>query len=196
MEKQYIFGVMGPTGCGKSTLIHNIEKETHCIPIWEEWEKCPYLHSSYKKEINQYENQLWFINNDISRFERILNKGDCFCIDKLFLQNYAYLQMPVFNEQEKKTLKNILDDNIYLLNHVNCIVLFDIPTCEILKRIKHRGRDYEQGITYEWIDQLNKYIYNIAQSYTKYFGIKLLKCDRFGIIRNNEEIIDYREICM
>ena len=99
--KKKIWGIVGPVGVGKTTLTKTLCEHYNATAIFEEWENNPYLDDFYKSE-SLLNNQLWFIKNDFERLSKAINiENEIVVVDKLFIQNYSYIQITDFNDFEK-----------------------------------------------------------------------------------------------
>jgi len=154
-----IIGIAGATGSGKTTLVSQLCDRYNAAPIYEEWEDNPYLVDFYNSK-SFFENQMWFIKNDITRMQRAIDlssKEQMVVIDKIFLQNYTFISITDFNDNEKKICFDLLNNYVHLSNHIDLVINISIAEEEILRRIKNRNRDIELNLNFEWFQKFQKF---------------------------------------
>lgn len=193
-----IYAILGPTGCGKTTLIEKIVEKYGYYPIYEEWMNNPYIKEAYKYSNHKFDNQQWFIRNDIERTIRAIDKSriNSVVIDKLFIQNYVYVEYDTFSIAEKKVLFALLDAELHLLNSIDTIISFKIPIEENSRRIRIRRRDFETSISNEWISKFNEGIDLILEHLSvKFPNIKIYKYNEHNeFIDENGDIVGENKI--
>lgn len=162
--KKRIWGIVGPVGVGKTTLTKALCKHYNATAVFEEWENNPYLDDFYKSE-SLLNNQLWFIKNDFERLSKAINsENEIVIIDKLFIQNYSYIQITNFNDFEREKCIEEYKKGFNLIDKVDIIVNLKADSSIVKKRITTRNRDLDEDIlSEEWIENFQ----NIQSEYIK-----------------------------
>jgi len=153
MKSLKVWGIVGPVGVGKTTLTKSLCTHYNAKPIYEEWENNPYLEDFYRSE-NLFVNQLWFIKNDFDRFQRaLISDNNIIIVDKLFIQNYTYIQITDFNGKEKKKCVEEYRKGLFLLENVDLIINLIEEGSVIKNRILSRDRNLDESVLSEkWLN--------------------------------------------
>lgn len=175
-----VIGVMGATGTGKTTFINQFSESCKGYPIYEEWKNNPYMSDFYSSK-SLYENQIWFIENDVDRMLRATNIDGIVIVDKLFLQNYTFTSITNFSDIERHNCFAILDKYKYLAEHVDIIINISINESEILKRIKIRNREQELSLNIKWFEEFQKTQEYYLSLFQKEFKFKLVEYDNINM---------------
>ena len=189
-----IWGVVGPVGVGKTTLTKTLCEHYNATAIFEEWENNPYLDDFYKSE-SLLNNQLWFIKNDFERLSKAINiENEIVVVDKLFIQNYSYIQITDFNDFEKEKCFEEYEKGFNLINKVDLIINLRADSSVVKNRIATRNRDLDENVlSEEWLENFQ----NIQFKYIKSLsGRNNLHCisyinntfDSSDLIRQIDEI--------
>lgn len=159
-----IWGIVGPVGVGKTTLTKTLCEHFNATAVFEEWENNPYLDDFYKSE-SLLNNQLWFIKNDFERLSKaIKSENEIVIVDKLFIQNYSYIQITDFNDLDREKCIEEYEKGFNLIDNVDLIINLRADSSIVKKRITTRNRDLDEDVlSEEWIENFQ----NIQSEYIK-----------------------------
>ena len=159
-----IWGIVGPVGVGKTTLTKTLCEHFNATAVFEEWENNPYLDDFYKSE-SLLNNQLWFIKNDFERLSKAINtESEIVIVDKLFIQNYSYIQITDFNDLDREKCIEEYEKGFNLIDNVDLIINLRADSSIVKKRITTRNRDLDEDVlSEEWIENFQ----NIQSEYIK-----------------------------
>jgi deoxyadenosine/deoxycytidine kinase len=157
----------GMVGAGKTTLLKILEEEGFSV-VPEPYLENPLLDKFYNdKKRYAFASQVFFLNK---KFELIKenSKVDKCIIDRSIYGDFIFAQMLFDNKnmlQEEFDIYTELFDNILTtLPKPKLIINLDISLEETLKRIKKRGRDYEQTVEVDYWIKLHKYFKNFIEN--------------------------------
>ena len=185
MIKPRIWGIVGPVGVGKTTITTTLCKTYNAKSIFEEFEDNPFIEDFYRSE-NLLENQLWFIKNDFARLSKALNsKQDLVIVDKLFIQNFTYIQITSdFTDIEKQKCLKLYNENVNMLKQVDLIINLSADSVAIKDRINKRNRDLgEDVLTEEWLNKFQQIQFDYITKLSNTYKFKLInyKNDSFDL---------------
>lgn len=183
MKRPKIWGVVGPVGVGKTTLTKALCNYYNALPVFEEWENNPYLDDFYKSN-SLLDNQLWFIKNDFERLSKAIElESDVVIVDKLFIQNYSYIQITDFEEDERRKCIEEYNKGLFLLSQVDLIINLVEDGAIIRNRIASRNRDLkEETLSEDWL--------NLFQSYQSNYLKQLSLNNNFKTICHQNSSLD------
>jgi len=150
--------IEGPTGIGKTTIaniLSEVFQDTHLI--LENFENNLFLNDYYKNNKYFFETELSFLLIHFHQICMALNSGNSVLISDFFIE------------------KDLLFGEVFIQNQAELIILKDVCAClseKIIKpdlviclsgsneliynRIKSRNRDFEETISFDFVDKLNK----------------------------------------
>lgn len=137
--------------------------------VFEEWENNPYLDDFYKSE-SLLNNQLWFIKNDFERLSKsIKSESEIVIVDKLFIQNYSYIQITDFNDFDREKCIEEYEKGFNLIESVDLIINLRADSSIVKKRITTRNRDLDEDVlSEEWLENFQ----NIQSEYIKSLSVR------------------------
>jgi deoxyguanosine kinase len=172
-DPRYIV-IEGPIGVGKTSLVKLLSEELKARLILEKTEDNPFLKEFYQNPKQfAFQTQIFFL---LSRYRQLeaLSQMDIF--SKSTVSDYFFPKDRIFASITLEESELGLYEQIYnLLNpHIpvpDLVVYLQAGTPTLLQRIRQRGRNYETGISADYLDRLNQ-AYN--QFFFHYNGSPLL----------------------
>ena len=147
-----LISIIGPVGCGKTTLAANLARVMDGECIRERFASNPFLADAYRgQSAARLPAQLYFL---LSRAGQLNRTG--WPDEGLFVSDYGFCQDRLFARAKLSPEELSLYEPIHerLAAHVHppdLLVLLDAPEAELLRRIAARGREFEKAITREFL---------------------------------------------
>ena len=186
--KKFI-AVAGNIGAGKSTLVEKLCSRLGWKPYFEPVSQNPYLEDFYADmDAWAYHSQVYFLCHRIESHGDLLSASGSVVQDRsvyedaeVFAEN-LYRQGHI-NERDYRTYRKLYDVFISLLDPPDLVIYLEASVDTLLRRIRLRGRDFEAGITNEYLEQLN-------DLYTEWIGgfrscpVLTIPCDDLDFVDN------------
>lgn len=164
-------GIAGNIGCGKTTLTRMLAEHYGWTPKYEDVVDNPYL-EDYYKDLSRwsYNLETYFL---ASRFRDVMeiSRSEEVIVQDRTLMEGVYIF--VANNHERGDLSD-RDFNTYMMLFELMMKMVGTPDlliylrCSVpnlVSRIQKRGRDYEQGITIDYLQGLNEHYEKWISSY-------------------------------
>lgn len=157
MDFNYIV-IEGNIGAGKTSLARKIAEDTNARLILEQFEENPFLPKFYKEpDRYAFPVELTFLADRYQQLKDEITPRDLF--QTKTISDYYFFKSLIFS---RKTLK---DDEYSLYKRVfemiqqqlikpDIYVYLHVTTERLIENIRLRGRNYETGITREYLDQI------------------------------------------
>jgi deoxyadenosine/deoxycytidine kinase len=160
--------IEGCIGAGKTTLATKLAERFGGKLILEQFEDNPFLPQFYEDpERHAFPVELYFMAERFQHLKRLLSEADMFTsftvADFLFQKSLIFANENL-NENEAKLYRMLFDMINTTLPKPDIVLYLYAPVEKLLANIKRRGRDYEQNITAEYLE-------NIQQAYLSYFKL-------------------------
>ncbi len=186
MEDWYHIAVEGVIGVGKTTLTTLLSREYNAKAILEDVDGNPFLEYFYEEpERYAFPTQIFFLLSRYNELRKLTNRE---LFTKRILADYIFDKDKIFAyinlDQKERTLYDKIHNLLYRdIITPNLIIYLQANLDTIMERIKKRGRNYEKGISEEYIKLL-------IQSYNEYF-FHFLKCPILIVNANEVDFIKY-----
>jgi len=181
-----LVAVAGNIGVGKTTLTEKLAEVLGCKPIFEAYDKNPFLPDVYagKTEL-ALDSQLYFLTSRLEQLGLgVLESG------KIAVSDYIFEKELIYARQLLTERQLILYEKIFqllsakVIGPVVVIYLHDLPT-NCLERIKKRNRPYEQTIQLDLLHQLDCQYRRLFQNW-KSSPVITLDMSQFDAKRNDD----------
>ncbi len=186
--------IEGNIGAGKTSLVKSITKQYNSKIILEQYADNPFLPKFYKNpDRYAFPLELSFL---AERYNQLKNELATFELFKTFtIADYFFMKSLIFAKQtlppDEYNLYRKLFDLIYKsLPKPDLYVYLHVDVEKLLANIAKRGRDYEQEISYEYLQKIQDGYFDF---FKKHNDIKVLIIDINNIdFINNKK--DYQKI--
>ena len=156
-DKPKLISICGMIGCGKTTLTENIAKLTGVAPLYEPYDKNPFLSKVYAGNDDlALDSELFFLTSRADQLsERSLQAGS------VYVSDFIYDKEPIFANKLLNADQLKLHSWIYPLiaartvSPVMVVYLKDSAD-NCLERIHQRHRSYEQQIKLSFLESLGE----------------------------------------
>ena len=177
--------IEGNIGVGKTTLASMLNNEYQAHLILECFEKNPFLPKFYKDpEKHAFPLELFFM---AERYRQLKNQKEKDLFRPITIADYLFVKSKIFAQN------NLKKDELQLFNNLFEIMFSSLPKPDLLiylhsnvtrlqQNIKKRGRDFEQEIT-------DEYLQNIQNRYLDY----LRKQNNFPVLLLDISKVDFKE---
>ena len=150
----------GNVGVGKSTIMELLEKEGYTA-FPEPVVNNPILDKFYYNRTRwSFPLQIFFLNERFKHIKNCMKLGEHTVQDRSIYGDVIFAKMLCdsgeMTEEEFELYKDLLENMLHHITPPKLMVYLEVSTDEAMKRIKRRGRDYEQIVEREYWDKLNE----------------------------------------
>jgi len=172
MQQRRFIAVAGNIGVGKSTLVHLLSERLGWAPFYEPEAENPYLPDFYRDmRAWAFHSQVFFLSHRLRIHHRLMLHPTSVVQDRsvyedgeIFARN-LYLQGHMA-ERDWQTYRGLYDALVTFLPPPDLVVYLRASVPTLQARIARRGRDYERGISAEYLAQLNRLYEEWLQNFT------------------------------
>jgi deoxyadenosine/deoxycytidine kinase len=172
MQQKRFIAVAGNIGVGKSTLVHLLSERLGWAPFYEPEAENPYLPDFYRDmRAWAFHSQVFFLSHRLRIHHRLMLHPTSVVQDRsvyedaeIFARN-LYLQGHMA-ERDWQTFRGLYDALVTFLPPPDLVVYLRASVPTLQARIARRGRDYERGISAEYLAQLNRLYEEWLQNFT------------------------------
>lgn len=154
-------GIAGNIGCGKSTLTRMLSAHYGWTPKYEAVTYNPYL-EDYYKDIQRWSFNLetYFLAQRFKDVLEIANSNDVIIQDRTIFEGvYIFVAnnkaMGNLTDRDFDTYMNLFNLMMSLVKAPDLLIYLRSSVPHLVSQIQKRGRDYEQGISIEYLTNLN-----------------------------------------
>lgn len=154
--------VAGNIGAGKTTLVKILSERLGFNPFYEPHDENPYLADFYEDMKSwSYHSQVYFLTRRLKIHKELLQAEGTVVQDRsvyedaqIFARN-LYLQGDL-SQRDYQVYQDLYRILVSLLPMPNLIIYLRASVDTLMKRIACRGREYEAGISREYLGRLNQ----------------------------------------
>jgi len=190
--KKVFVAVAGNIGSGKSSLTRLLSSANGWTPMYESVEDNPYLSDFYKDMRRwSFQLQVYFLSNRFRSHKSITEGSRSVVLDRVIYEDAEIFARNLFeigNMEERDynnyvALYNVMTEYLHppdLLIYLRA----SMPT--LLRQISLRGRDFEQSISREYLEQLNGHYERWISHYTK-GKVLIIESDNLDYVNRKED---------
>lgn len=184
--------IAGNIGSGKTTLTTLLSKHYKWKPHFEAVDNNPYL-NDYYKDIRRWSFNLevFFLKERFRNLLEISRSKDSIIQDRSIFEGvYVFTannkDMGLLSERDYNTYMELFDCMVSVVNRPRLLIYLKASVSHLVANIQKRGRDYEQSIPLEYLENLNKRYENFI--FKKYSGETLvIDVDHLNFLTNPED---------
>lgn len=179
--------IEGNIGVGKTTLAKMLAQDLNAKFITEQFDANPFLPKFYKdKDRYAFPLELSFLASRHTQVKQeIMDKN---LSQRMLIADYHFSKTAIFarhtlNPDEYQLFRQIYDMVSGGIPTPDLYVFLQADTPRLLENIKMRGRDYEQGITTEYLDKVQEgYISHLKQ--VNSFPVLMVDINQVDFVKN------------
>lgn len=155
-------GIAGNIGSGKTTLTRMLAGHYGWIPKYEAVTYNPYL-EDYYKDIQRWSFNLevYFLTQRFKDILEIANSSEVIIQDRTILEGVHIFvannkEMGNLSERDYQTYMDLFNLMMSLVKAPELLIYLRSSIPHLVSQIQKRGREYEKGISIEYLEGLNK----------------------------------------
>jgi hypothetical protein len=198
MESEKLFlAVAGNIGAGKSSLTRLLSAELGCKAFYESVEDNPYLSDFYKDMKRwSFQLQVYFLSNRFRSHKAITEGPDSVILDRVIYEDAEIFarnlyEMGNMQQRDYENYIALYEVMTEYLHPPDLLIYLRANVDTLVKQIALRGRDFEQSIRREYLEQLNRHYEAWINRYRK-GKLLVVESDNLDFVnreRDLEEII-------
>jgi deoxyadenosine/deoxycytidine kinase len=185
--------VAGNIGSGKSSLTRLLSSEKGWIPMFESVEDNPYLSDFYTDMRRwSFQLQVYFLSNRFRSHKSITEGGRSVVLDRVIYEDAEIFARNLFEigNMEERDYRNyvaLYDVMTEYLHPPDLLIYLRANVDTLMRQIAQRGRDFEQSIKREYLEQLNRHYEAWIRRYTK-GKLLVVESDNLDFVNNREDL--------
>ena len=193
-DKKLFVAVAGNIGSGKSTLTKLLSRHFNWEPYFESVDDNPYLSDFYADMKRwSFQLQVYFLSKRFLNQKQIVESERSIIQDRtiyedaeIFARNlYEIGQM---DERDYRNYRELFKVMTNYLRAPDLLIYLRASVDTLLRQISMRGRDFEKGITREYLEQLNRHY----EHWITHYGLGPLLCiesDPIDFVKNGNHFL-------
>ncbi len=165
MDPARYIAIEGPIGVGKTSLAERLAEVIGASVLCEVTEENPFLASFYADtDRYAFQTQIFFL---FSRYRQQLDLAQLDLFHRSIVSDYVFAKDRIFAYANLDADEIVLYEEIYSLLRAripspDLVDFLQAGTDVLIERIRSRRRDYERGLTPEYVERIN-------EAYNHYF---------------------------
>ena len=154
-------GIAGNIGCGKTTLTRMLAEHYGWTPKFESVTYNPYLEDYYKDiERWSYNLETYFLAQRFQDLVEIAKSDDVIVQDRTILEGVHIFvannkAMGNLSDRDFDTYMHLFNLMMSMVSEPDLLIYLKTSVPTLVAQIQKRGRDYEKGISIEYLSNLN-----------------------------------------
>ncbi len=185
--------VAGNIGAGKTTLVKILSERLGFNPFYEPHDENPYLADFYEDMKSwSYHSQVYFLTRRLKIHKELLQAEGTVVQDRsvyedaqIFARN-LYLQGDL-SQRDYQVYQDLYQILVSLLPMPNLIIYLRASVDTLMKRIACRGREYEAGISREYLGRLNQLYEDWMENFDQ-SPILIINSDDLDLVSKAEHV--------
>jgi deoxyadenosine/deoxycytidine kinase len=159
---QYFITIAGNIGVGKSTLVTRLSERLGWQPVFEAVSENPYLADFYQDMSRwSFHSQVFFLARRLQQHHQLLQQGKPVIQDRSVYEDAEIFagnlyQQGHLSERDWHSYYTLYQTLASLLQPPHLVVYLRANVSTLRRRIAQRGRGYEQGVSDDYLAQLNE----------------------------------------
>jgi len=188
-SNRYI-SIEGNIGSGKTSLAQKLSDELCAKLILEEFADNPFLPKFYEQpDRYSFPLELSFLSERFAQLKRELNSNDLF--SPLVISDYFIGKCQIFAKNNLNQDEYDLFLKMYEIVEGSCpkpdlIVYLYLSVEQLQKNIRKRGRDYEQKITDEYLDNIQKQYLEFIRQHRN-LSVLIVNTEELDFVQNESD---------
>jgi len=193
---QYLV-IEGNIGAGKTTLATMLAQDLNAKLILEQFADNPFLPQFYQNpERYSFPLELSFLAERYKQLNVDLRTGSLF--QNLTIADYFFMKSLIFAQNtltgdELQLYKQIFSIIYNTLPKPNLYVYLHLSTDKLLQNIKKRGRDYEQTISADYLNNLTQGYFDFFKQHPDYTFL-VVDTSNLDFVANAEDYLKIKEV--
>jgi deoxyadenosine/deoxycytidine kinase len=158
---KHFVAVAGNIGVGKSTLVGKLASHLHWTPYYEPVTENPYLEDFYSNmRAWAFQSQVFFLRHRLTMHLDLLAHPKSVIQDRSVYEDAEIFAKNLFlaghmDERDYATYRDLYKLLCDMLRPPDLVIYLRASVPTLQRRISQRGRDFEAGISSEYLQQLN-----------------------------------------
>jgi len=192
-KKPKHIAVAGNIGAGKTTLTEMLSKHYKWIPQFEDVDHNPYLNDFYEDMPRwSFNLQIFFLNSRLKQLLEIHNGTETVIQDRTIYED-ANIFAPNLHDMGLMTKRDF--DNYYkffetlklMVQPPDLVIYLKASVPTLVAQIQKRGREYEENIRLDYLNNLNDFFNNWIDNY-KEGPLLIIDADKNKFAENEEHL--------
>jgi deoxyadenosine/deoxycytidine kinase len=204
-KKNYLVGIAGNIGVGKTTLTRNLAERMKWKPFYESVIDNPYLDDFYRDMRRwSFNLQIYFLAHRFRSQKEIADLGQPAIQDRTIYEDVEIFAKSLYeqgymSERDYQTYRQLFNDMVYFLPQPDLIIYLKSSVKTLLQRIHFRGRDFEKSISPDYLEYLNLAYEKWMKETKEKFNIFTVNADEVDFLKHNDKfeqlVSTIREYC-
>ncbi len=192
MSKRFV-AIAGNVGVGKSTLTQLLANQLHWEPFFEAVDDNPYLADFYQDMPKwSFHSQVFFLSRRLRHHHELLSRPHSVIQDRSVYEDAEIFARNLYdqksmNPRDYKSYRELYETMCALVPPPDLVIYLRADVETLLRRIRKRGRDYEQAIDPGYLERLN-YLYDTWIDDFKLGPVLTIHADRLDFVTTPEHL--------
>ncbi|MBI5472255.1 MAG: deoxynucleoside kinase [Ignavibacteriae bacterium] len=194
LRKRKVFiAVAGNIGAGKSSLTHLLSLRYGWKPFFESVEDNPYLNDFYADMKRwSFNLQVYFLSNRFRSHKSITEGPDSVLLDRAIYEDAEIFARNLYEigKMEQRDYENYVSLYEVMTEYLrppDLLIYLRANVETLVKQISLRGREFEQSIKREYLEQLNKHYESWIARYKK-GPLLVIESDEIDFVNKQEDL--------